>query len=179
MTIPPDKKGLIILYTGNGKGKTTAALGIMLRAWGHGMRCCMLQFLKSPDADYGEYDAARKMGVDIRPLGDGCTWQSPDLEIIKETNLEAWNTAWDVIANGGYDLVVLDEFTLVLNFGWLDTSTVVDWLKANKPLSQNIIMTGRYAPQELIDMADLVTEMKEIKHPYKDKGISSQPGVDR
>lgn len=177
--MPEDKRGLIILYTGDGKGKTTAALGIMLRAWGHGMRCCMLQFLKSPDADYGEYDAARKMGVDIRPLGDGCTWQSTDLQVTKDTNLNAWNTACDVIANGGYDLVVLDEFTLVLNFGWLDTSTVVDWLKANKPLSQNIIITGRYAPPELIDVADLVTDMKEIKHPYKDKGILSQPGVDR
>jgi len=177
--MPPDKRGLIILYTGDGKGKTTAALGIMLRAWGHGMKCCMLQFLKSPDADYGEYGAARKMGVEICPLGDGCTWQSTDLQITKETNQEAWKTACDVIVHGGFDLVVLDEFTLVLNFGWLDTSTVVDWLKANKPSSLNILITGRYAPKELIDAADLVTEMKEVKHPYKKKGILSQPGIDR
>lgn len=173
------KKGLLVVNTGNGKGKTTAALGVMLRAWGRGMRVCMLQFLKSSDADYGEYKAAEKLGMEIIPLGDGCIWTSKDLDTSKEVNIIAWQTARDAIQSGKYDIVILDEFSHLLHLGWLDVNEVVEWIEENKPTNLHLIITGRYAPQELIDAADLVTEMVEIKHPYAETGLTSQPGVDK
>jgi cob(I)alamin adenosyltransferase len=173
------KKGLLMVNTGDGKGKTTAALGVMMRAWGRGMRVCMLQFLKSGDADYGEYETARRLVLDIQPLGDGCTWSSEDLEKTRQVNLQAWETAQQRILSGEYDLIVLDEFTHLLHFEWLDVQQTVDWIVNNKPANLHLIITGRYAPQSLITAADLVTEMVEIKHPYKDQGLLSQPGIDR
>jgi cob(I)alamin adenosyltransferase len=173
------KNGLLILYTGEGKGKTTAALGVMLRAWGRNMRVCMLQFLKSGTADYGEYLAAEKMDIPILPLGDGCTWESKDLDVSRKVNLEAWETAKKRIKSGSYDLLVLDEFTYLLHFGWLDVRETVDWILENKPHDLHLIITGRYAPDELIDAVGLVTEMVEVRHPYKEQDLISQPGVDR
>jgi cob(I)alamin adenosyltransferase len=173
------RKGLLIVNTGDGKGKSTAGLGIMLRAWGRGMRVGMLQFLKSGTADYGEYQAAQKLGIEIRCLGDGCSWESKDWEISREVNLQAWETAKGKITSGAYDVLVLDEFTFLIHFGWLNAAETVNWILLNKPQDLHLIITGRYAPSELIAAADLVTEMLEIKHHYKDQGLTSQPGVDR
>jgi cob(I)alamin adenosyltransferase len=173
------KKGLLILYTGNGKGKTTAALGVMLRAWGRNMRICMLQFLKNGSAGYGEYRAAEKLGISILPLGDGCTWESKDLDISRKVNLEAWEKAKQYIISGSYDLLVLDEFTFLMHFEWLDVRETVDWILNNQPEDLHLIITGRFAPEELIQAADLVTDMVEVKHPYQEQGLISQPGVDR
>lgn len=171
------KKGLLIVYTGDGKGKTTAALGAMMRAWGQGMRVAMFQFLKNGKADYGEYRAAEKMGIELTSLGDGCSWESEDMDLSREMNLKAWETVKERIKSGAYELIVLDEFTFLFHFGWLDVHQTVDWIRLNKPEDLHLIITGRNAPQPLINYADLVTEMKEIKHPYND-GIKGQPGIE-
>lgn len=173
------KKGLLIVNTGDGKGKSTAALGVLLRAWGRGMRVGMFQFLKSGAADYGEYRAAQKLGIEIASLGDGCSWESKDWEVSREVNLEAWEKVKEKITSGGYDVLVLDEFTFLMHFGWLDAAETVRWILQNKPPSLHLIITGRYAPQELISAADLVTEMLEVKHHYKAQGLTSVPGIDR
>jgi len=171
------KKGLVIVNTGDGKGKTTAALGLMLRAWGRGMRVCMLQFIKHENASYGEIKAARKIGLEIRPIGDGFTWTSKDMDETIARARHGWVEAKEQIASGVYDMVILDEFTYPLHFSWLNTEEVIDWLRENKPPMMHLVITGRNAPQALIDYADLVTEMQEIKHPHR-KGIKGQPGVE-
>lgn len=172
------KKGLLIVHTGHGKGKTTAALGLMLRAWGRDMRVGMFQFMKSGTAGYGEYRSAEKTGMEILSLGDGCTWESKDMNTSRTVNLGAWETAKGRITSGAYDMVILDEFTFLFHFGWLDIHQVVEWIRQNKPDDLHLVITGRDAPQELIDHADLVTEMNEIKHPYKDQGLPGQAGVE-
>ena len=173
------KKGLLIVHTGNGKGKSTAALGLMFRAWGRGMRVAMLQFIKSGTADYGEYRAAEKTRIEILSLGDGCEWESPDMEVSREINLQAWEKAQKRIVEGKDDLIVLDEFTFLFHFGWLEVDEVLSWIKANKPEQLHLVITGRYAPEELLAAADIVTEMIDVKHHYKEQGLTSQPGVDR
>ena len=171
------KKGLVILNTGDGKGKTTAALGLMLRAWGRGMRVFMLQFIKNEKARYGETKAAHKLGLEIIATGDGFTWMSKDMDETVARALHGWEIAKERISSGDYEIVILDEFTYPLHFEWLDVGEVITWLKENKPPMLHLVITGRKAPQELIDYADLVTEMKEIKHPHND-GVQAQPGVE-
>jgi cob(I)alamin adenosyltransferase len=171
------KKGLVVVNTGNGKGKTTAALGLMLRAWGRGMRVCMLQFIKNEKARYGEIKAARKLDLEIIPIGDGCTWTSKDMDKTIALALQGWEDAKHRIISGDYDIVILDEFTYPLHLNWLDADKVIAWLVENKPPMLHLVITGRNAPGELIDYADLVTEMVEIKHPHND-GIQAQPGVE-
>lgn len=172
------KKGLVIVNTGHGKGKTTAALGIMMRAWGRGMRVGGIQFFKHTNARFGELKAADKMGIDLIPMGDGFTWTSRDLDETEAKALHGWEMAKPKIASGEYDIFLLDEFTYVMHYGWLDVNEVVAWLKDNKPKMLHVIITGRYAPQELIDYADLVTEMQVIKHPLKEQGIRAQRGIE-
>jgi cob(I)alamin adenosyltransferase len=169
---------LVIVNTGNGKGKTTAALGLLLRAWGRGMHVCVMQFLKNEHARFGEIRAAEKLGIEWESTGDGWTWQSRDPAETRRKALEAWAAAQEKIASGGYDIVILDEFTYLLHYGWLDAADVVEWLSAHKPAALHLVITGRYAPEALIAYADLVTEMREIKHPYRKKGIKAQPGIE-
>ena len=171
------KKGLVIVNTGDGKGKTTAALGLLLRAWGRDMQVCMLQFIKNENANYGEIKAARKLGVEIMPVGDGFTWTSKDMDETVAHARHGWDEAKERILNGNYEVVILDEFTYALHYNWLDTDEVISWLQENKPPMLHLVITGRNAPQALIDYADLVTEMKEIKHPFNE-GILAQPGVE-
>jgi cob(I)alamin adenosyltransferase len=169
--------GLVIVNTGDGKGKTTAALGTVLRAWGRGLRCCVIQFIKSETGDWGESKAARKLGIDWHQMGDGFTWESRDIKQPVAKAEHAWGVAKERIASGEYDLIVLDEFTYPLRYGWLDTDEVVAWLRNNKPPALHLIITGRGAPSGLTDFADLVTEMKNVKHPF-DEGILAQAGVE-
>jgi cob(I)alamin adenosyltransferase len=171
-------RGLVIVNTGDGKGKTTAALGVMMRAWGHNLRVGMLQFIKSTEARYGEYQAAAAMGFEILQLGDGCLWNSSDLAQSKTLAIEAWQYAKEVISNLTYDVLVLDEFTYPLIFNWIDVGEVVEWLAEHKPPQMHIIITGRDAPAALIEFADLVTEMKSIKHPFETQGVLGQPGIE-
>jgi cob(I)alamin adenosyltransferase len=172
------KKGLIIVNTGNGKGKTTAALGTMLRAWGRNMRVCMIQFVKGRKSRYGEHRAADKIGFELLSTGDGFTWTSKDLEKSAKRAKRGWEIAKEKISSGVYDLIVLDEMTYCFEFEWLDWVDVRNWLEANKPYMLHIIITGRNASPELIEFADLVTEMNMIKHPFEEAGIVAQPGVE-
>ena len=172
------KKGLVILNTGEGKGKTTAALGIMLRAWGRNMRVGLIQFLKHENARFGEIRAAERMGIERIGLGGGWTWTSRDLDETQARAVAGWALAQQQICDGQYDVLILDEFTYPLHYGWLDTSEVVAWLAAHKPPMLHLIITGRYAPPALLDFADLVTEMRAIKHPLATQGIRAQPGIE-
>ena len=168
----------MIVNTGDGKGKTTAALGVLLRAWGRDMRVGGIQFFKHENANYGELRALARMGVKLTPMGDGFTWTSRDLDETQAKALHGWAVAQEQIKSGAYDIFLLDEFTYVMQFGWLDTAEVVAWIVANKPPMLHLIITGRDAPQALIEVADLVTEMREVKHPFKDQGLKAQPGVE-
>lgn len=173
------KKGLVIVNTGEGKGKTTAALGVMTRAWGRNLKVGVIQFLKNEHARYGEIKAAARMGsIDWIATGDGWTWTSDDLDETVAKARHAWSVAQERIASGGYDLLILDEFTYPLHYGWLDSNEVLAWLEAHKPPMLHLIITGRYAPQNLVDFADLVTEMRAIKHPFAEQGIRAQAGIE-
>jgi cob(I)alamin adenosyltransferase len=171
------RKGLVIVNTGNGKGKSTAAFGLLLRAWGRGLRVCVVQFIKSETGKWGEIKAAQKLGIDWFTTGDGFTWTSKDIDETVARALAGWEVAMEKITRGNYDVIVLDEFTYAMHLDWLDTMQVIDWLKANKPGDLHLVITGRDAPAELIEYADLVTEMLEVKHPYQ-QGIPAQAGVE-
>jgi cob(I)alamin adenosyltransferase len=164
------QKGLLIVYTGQGKGKTTASLGMLLRAWGREMRGGV-QFFKHANATFGELRALAKMQVKLTPMGDGFTWTSRDLDVTHAKALHGWEVAKERIASGVFDIFVLDEFTYLLYFGWLETAKVLAWIAAHKPPMLHLIITGRDAPRALIEAADLVTEMREIKHPLHTQGI--------
>jgi len=170
------RKPLVILYTGNGNGKTTAALGLLLRAWGRGMKVVMLSFIKSETANFGEEQAAHKLGIELIPLGAGFTWLSKDIEKDKALARRCWELCKEKIGSGAYDIVVLDEVTYPISYGWLDIDEVIDTLR-RRPPDLHVVLTGRDAPQKLIDFADLVTEMREVKHPFQ-AGEKAQPGVD-
>lgn len=172
------RRGLVIVNTGEGKGKTTAALGLALRAWGRGMRVCVLQFLKNAHARTGEIRAAEKLGVEWIGTGNGPTWGSAGPEDAAARARVGWELAQARIVSGEYDLIVLDEFTYLLHYGWLDTSETVAWLRTHRPPMLHLVITGRAAPQALIDYADLVTEMSVVKHPYADQGLRAQPGIE-
>jgi len=171
------KHGLLIVNTGNGKGKSTSAFGMVLRSWGRGFRVCVVQFIKAETGQWGEIKAAKKLGIDWFSTGDGFTWTSKDMDETVARAVKGWEIAKEKIASGNYDVIILDEFTYTLHFGWLDTNQVIAWLKANKSEELHLVITGRDAPSELIDYADLVTEMVEVKHPYQ-KGIKAQPGIE-
>lgn len=170
------RKPLVVLYTGNGKGKTTAALGMLLRAWGRGMKVCMLSFIKEQTANFGEERAARKLGIELIPLGGGFTWLSKDLEQDKALARRCWELCKEKIASDEYDIVVLDEITYPITYGWLDVDEVIAALR-DRPRDLHVVLTGRDAHERLIEFADLVTEMREVKHPFT-SGIKAQPGVD-
>ncbi|MDA0262902.1 MAG: cob(I)yrinic acid a,c-diamide adenosyltransferase [Chloroflexi bacterium] len=176
VTGPRINKGLLIVNTGKGKGKTTAAMGVAMRAWGRDMKVIILQFIKHSTANFGEQRAAHKMGIEIRAMGDGFTWRSKDLDQSADLARAQWEDCKEVIASGDYDLVVLDEFTYPMHYGWVDTEEVIQTLKA-RPEMQHVIITGRNAPEALMEYADLVSEMQVIKHPYQ-QGIKAQPGIE-
>ncbi len=176
VTGPRIDKGLVIVNTGKGKGKTTAAMGVLVRAWGRGMKVIMFQFIKHSTANFGEQRAAKKMGIEMRAMGDGFTWRSKDLDQSADLARAQWEDVRTVITAGEYDVVVLDEFTYPMHYGWIDTGEVIEALKA-RPEMQHVIITGRNAPDDLVEYADLVTEMNVIKHPYQ-QGIKAQPGIE-
>ncbi len=171
------RKGLVIVYTGKGKGKSTAAFGLLMRALGQGLRICVIQFIKRETGRWGEVKTAQKLEIEWHKIGDGFTWLSKDIDESAARSHHGWQLSQDKIASGNYDLVLLDEFTYPLHFGWLDTDQVIDWLQANKPANMHLVITGRYASQALIDYADLVTEMTKVKHPH-DEGYKAQRGIE-
>ena len=168
--------GLVIVNTGNGKGKTTAALGMLLRAWGHDMKVVMLQFVKSSTADWGEHRAAQRIGLEIVAGGAGFTRREENVAKNKSLAIELWNVAREKINSGTYDMVILDEFTYLLLYGWLPVQEAID-VFSRRPEGVHVVITGRNAPQELIDFADMVVEITDVKHPLR-KGIKAQPGIE-
>jgi cob(I)alamin adenosyltransferase len=171
-------RGLNIVFTGNGKGKTTAAMGTIFRAYGQGLSVGVIQFIKSPGLIYGEATSAVKMSIPFRSLGDGFVRNQTEQDAPRTAAICAWEEAQRMICSQSYDLLILDEITYLFYFNWLDVNEFIAWVKQNKPPLMHLVMTGRYAPSELIDFADLVTEMREIKHPFRDQGIPAQAGVD-
>lgn len=167
---------LVIVNTGKGKGKTTAALGLVMRAWGQGLRVVVFQFVKARTGNWGEVKAARKMGIEVLPLGDGFTWNSKDIAHDQALAREGWTLCRAAIESGSYDVIVLDELTYCFKFGWIPLDEVLDVLR-NRPGFQHVVITGRDAPPELVEFADLVTEMNVVKHPYQ-AGVKAQKGVE-
>lgn len=174
--ISKGRRGLVIVNTGNGKGKTTAALGLMMRAHGRGLRIKLFQFLKHDTAKFGEHRTLDMLEVPYQGLGDGWTWRSKDLENSAELAAHGWELAKEAIESGEYDLIVLDEFTYPLKYGWVPWSAVEEVLKARDPL-MHVIITGRDAIPELVELADTVSEINPVKHAYE-QGIGGQQGIE-
>jgi cob(I)alamin adenosyltransferase len=171
-------RGLIMIHTGNGKGKTSAALGMALRTVAHGWKAGIIQFIKKEgEFDYGEHRIQMLLrGWDIFPMGAGFTWNTKDRELDIQTTLVAWQKCKEIANSGQYQLVIFDEINYVIDYGYLPLGLVLEFLRS-KPHALNVILTGRNAHAELIEIADLVTEMKEIKHPFQ-KGIRARKGIE-
>jgi cob(I)alamin adenosyltransferase len=167
---------LFLVNTGDGKGKSTAAFGTMMRAVARGWKVSVIQFLKSGDWKVGEEKVGRDLGVDWWAIGDGFTWDSQDMSESEAVAREAWSFAAGVIRSGEYDLVILDEITYPMNWDWIDTAEVVETIRS-RPEHVNVIATGRDAPVPLVDIADTVTEMAKVKHAY-DRGVMARRGLD-
>ena len=170
------KRGLVIVNTGDGKGKSSSAFGVMLRAVARGWKVMVVQFIKSDKWQTGERKMAGQLGVDWITGGDGFTWESDDMDATANAARDAWSRAREHVVSGDYDLVILDEATYPVTFGWVSADDVVETIR-KRPRGVNIIITGRDASAELIGLADTVTEMRKIKHAF-DEGISAKRGLD-
>ncbi len=171
-------KGLVIVNTGDGKGKTTAALGMVLRSLGHGYKVAIVQFIK------GAWEPAEKKifgawteQLVFHALGEGFTWNTQDRDRDIAKTQEAWALGLSYIQNPEYKLVLLDEVNIALKLGYLDVETVIAGLKT-KPDDSHVILTGRGAPEPLIEVADLVTRMELVKHPFREQGVKAQAGIE-
>ena len=167
---------LILVNTGDGKGKSTAAFGTAIRAVARGWNVAVIQFLKSGDWSVGEEMIGRQIGIDWWVLGDGFTWDSESMEESEAIAREAWETAKEKINSAEYQLIVLDEITYPINWGWITVADVVAAVQ-NRPETMSLILTGRDAPLEIIDIADTVTDMRKVKHVY-DRGVMARRGID-
>lgn len=172
------EKGLIIVHTGNGKGKTTAALGMVLRSLGHGYQVAIVQFIK------GAWEPAEKAvfnqwaeQLTFYAMGEGFTWETQNRERDIQNAHQAWETGRKFIRNPDFKLVLLDEINVALKLGYLSVEDILAGLE-EKPAESHVILTGRGAPKALIEQADLVTEMTLIKHPFREQGVKAQPGIE-
>lgn len=171
-----ETQGLVLVYTGNGKGKTTAALGLVFRALGRGKHVAIVQFIK------GKWKTGERLFAETLPqllfftMGRGFTWDSEDLALDADAARAAWSKARELIASGERDLVVLDELTYAITYGFIDGAEVIAALR-ERPAHVSVVVTGRDAPEALVELADLVTEMREIKHPFR-RGVPAQSGID-
>jgi cob(I)alamin adenosyltransferase len=174
--------GLLMLNTGDGKGKTTAAIGVMVRAAGRGLKCCMVQFMKSRTDRYGEHESLEKLGIEVQTMGDGFTWDTNDRSQDIKTSEETWALCVEKMRTGEYELLVFDELLYVLSYGLLDIDKVIAEIRDIRKVQPHLhlILTGRNvddALRKMVDEADLVTEMREIKHPFN-AGIYAQQGIE-
>jgi len=171
-----ERRGLVIVNTGDGKGKSTAAFGLAIRAQGRGKAVKIFQFMKVPTARFGEHRTFEKLDLPIEGLGDGFSWKSQDLERSAQLARDGWQKAREAILGGEYFMVVLDEVTYPLIYGWVPLEEVLQTLRA-RPASVHVVLTGRRCPQEIIDLADTVTEMTMIKHAFE-AGVPAQRGIE-
>ena len=172
-----EERGILIVFTGAGKGKTTAALGMVMRCIGHGMKVAIVQFIKGA-IDTAEQRALRNVGdlVTFLRLGEGYTWETQDRERDTKVAQEAWGKAAEFLRNPEYAMVVLDELNIAVQHEYIDVADVLE-VVGNRPVMQHVVITGRGAKPELLEAADLVSEMKMLKHPFR-KGIKAQKGVE-
>lgn len=177
-TRPPRRRAdsVILVNTGDGKGKSSAAFGVMGRGWARGWRVGVLQFMKGAEWHAGERRLAEHLGIDWWTLGDGFTWESTDLDESAAKNRNAWEVARTKLAGGDYDLLILDELTYVVNYGWVAVADVLAGIEGRWPKT-NVVITGRDAPPELVEIADTVTEMRLVKHAF-DQGIPARKGIE-
>lgn len=175
---PPagERRGLVIVNTGDGKGKSTAAFGLALRAHGRGKAVTIFQFMKVPSARFGEHRIFEKMGLPIVGLGDGFSWKSRDLEHSAQLARDGWVRAKAAILSGDFFLIILDEITYPLIYGWLPLQDVLDTLR-DRPSTVHMVLTGRRCPPEIIEVADTVTEMHMVKHAFQ-AGVPAQRGIE-
>ena len=177
--LPPTTRtapSVVLVHTGDGKGKSTAAFGVVMRAVARGWQVAVVQFLKSGEWHVGEEEIGKRLGVEWWSIGEGFTWDSDDLTRDEAVAREAWSHAKQVIEAGTHRLVVLDEITYPMNWGWIDTDDVVRTIR-DRPRAVNVVATGRDAPAALVEVADTVTEMRKVKHAY-DAGIVAKKGID-
>ena len=169
--------GRILVLTGDGKGKSSSAFGMALRAAGWEQRVCVIQFIKKASRKTGEQQAAQRLGIEWLTLGDGFTWNSPDLQRDRATSQRIWQLCREKILSADYDLIILDEINAVLSWGWLSVAEVVQCLQQEKPPALHLILTGRSAPDGLIAAADTVTEMVSVKHAFE-QGVLAAKGIE-
>ncbi len=167
---------LVLVNTGDGKGKSSSAFGVMARGWARGWRVGVVQFLKSGEWKTGERRLAAELGIEFHEAGDGFTWDSTDLDETAEKARHAWSIARERLASGEFDLLILDEITYTMSFGWVDVDDVVAAVRERSP-GTNVVITGRDCPEALIALADTVTEMRKVKHAY-DRGIQARRGIE-
>jgi cob(I)alamin adenosyltransferase len=170
------QRSRLLVNTGTGKGKSSAAFGVMGRAWARGWQVCVVQFIKSEKWKVGERKLGAHLGIEWHTMGDGFTWESTDMDETVARGRHAWSVAADRIASGEYDLVILDEVTYAVKYGWVDVDDVVAALR-DRPERTNVVVTGRYAPDEVVAIADTVTEMVKVKHGM-DEGLPARKGIE-
>ncbi|RTG97141.1 cob(I)yrinic acid a,c-diamide adenosyltransferase [Thermus scotoductus] len=170
------RRGLLLVYTGEGKGKSTAAFGLALRAHGRGLKVRIFQFIKHQTARFGEHRAFATLGIPVEGLGDGFTWKSLDLDHSAALAREGWERARVALLSGEWDLVVLDEATYPVRYGWIPLEEFLGVLR-ERPSQVHVVVTGREAPEALLDLADTVTEMRKVKHAF-DQGVPAQRGIE-
>lgn len=169
-------ESIVLLNTGDGKGKSSAAFGVMSRGWARGWRVGVVQFVKGGKWKTGERKLADHLGIEWHTLGDGFTWESTDLDETAAKGRHAWEVARAKLASGDYDLLVLDELTYAVSYGWVPVEEVVAGVEGRHP-GTNVVITGRNAAPELVDLADTATEMRKIKHVY-DRGVKAKKGIE-
>ena len=169
-------ESLVLLNTGHGKGKSSAAFGVMARGWARGWKVGVVQFIKGGKWKTGERKLADHLGIEWHTLGDGFTWESTDMDETAAKGRHAWEVAAEKLRSGDYDLLILDEITYAVKYGWVDVQDVVAGVSGRSP-GTNVVMTGRDAAPELVELADTATEMRKLKHIY-DQGVKAKKGID-
>jgi len=171
------RQGVVLVHTGEGKGKASSAFGVVFRAAGWGMRVCVIQFIKGKWKTGEQRAAAKFDNIEWHAMGDGFTWDTKNPEQDIKTSREIWELAKEKIASHAYDLVVLDEINYCCGYGWISGEEIVEFMKAERPRWMHLILTGRGAPAEVMEYADTVTEMRKIKHAYE-KDIKAEQGIE-